>query len=137
MDNPVPAKPVSSPSAEKTIHIDDLDKPIAPGSPGAPVGGVSRAPLTLGGAAQAQAPRPVVPLPTAQKAAPPVSAGDRINGVRTFFTKLHPGALNFLDEQITAWLKQNPNIRIKSTNTTVGEIQEKKTEPNILITVWY
>ena len=69
---------------------------------------------------------------------PTVAAtGERITGVRTFFTKLHPGAINFLDEQITEWLKKNPDITIKRTNVTVGEIQAKKTEPNILITVWY
>jgi hypothetical protein len=58
-------------------------------------------------------------------------------GVKTFFTKLHTGAIDFLDEQITNWLKQNPGIIIKQTNTTVGEVQGKKTEPNIIITVWY
>lgn len=67
----------------------------------------------------------------------PVPAGDRITGVKTFFTKLHPGALEFMDEQIAAWLKEHPEIRIKHTNITTGEVQAKKTEPNIIITLWY
>jgi hypothetical protein len=58
-------------------------------------------------------------------------------GVKTFFTKLHAGAIEFLDEQITNWLKDNPGITIKRTNTVTGEIQGTKTEPNIIVTVWY
>jgi hypothetical protein len=61
----------------------------------------------------------------------------RITGVKTFFTKLHPGAIEFLDEQICMWLKGNPGVSIKQTNVTTGLVQSKKTEPNILITVWY
>ncbi|HLB73213.1 MAG TPA: hypothetical protein VJJ98_04275, partial [Sedimentisphaerales bacterium] len=66
-----------------------------------------------------------------------VVSSDRISGVKTFFTKLHPGAIEFLDEQICNWLKENPCISIKRTNVVTGEIQSKKTEPNIVITVWY
>jgi len=58
-------------------------------------------------------------------------------GVKTFFTKLHPGAMNFLDEQITKWLKENPHVTVKRTNIVTGQVQAKKTEPNIIITVWY
>jgi hypothetical protein len=69
----------------------------------------------------------------------PVAAGgaDRITGCKTFFTKLHPGAIDFLDGQINQWLKDNPSVVIKMTNTAVGEVQGKKTEDNILMTVWY
>jgi hypothetical protein len=45
--------------------------------------------------------------------------------------------MDFLDEQIGKWLKENPGIRIKRTNTVTGDIQAKKTEPNIIITIWY
>ena len=108
--------------------------------------GVSHAPLDLGGAAQvpqAAAPKPVVkPSPSivATAGARPVqktAPTRRIEGVKTFFTKLHPGAIEFLDEQITRWLSENPQVDIKRTNVTVGEVQAKKTEPNILVTVWY
>ena len=66
-----------------------------------------------------------------------LGAGDRISGCKTFFTKLHAGAIEFLDEQITNWLRDNPEIVIKSTNVSVGEVAAKKTEPNILVVVWY
>ena len=77
------------------------------------------------------------PAPAAQKPAEKVTSSDRITGVKTFFTKLHPGALNFLDEQITKWLAENPEVVIKRTNIITGEIQAKKTDPNIIITVWF
>ena len=125
---------------------------------------VSRAPLNLGGAAPAPAPTPAAaptagpavakapaagpavakapapaPVPRPMPPRPMVAAGgsDRITGCKTFFTKLHPGAIDFLDEQIVQWLKDNPAVVIKMTNTTVGEVQGKKTEANILLTVWY
>jgi hypothetical protein len=57
--------------------------------------------------------------------------------MKTFFAKLHVGALSFLEEQIADWLKANPGITIKATNVTTGEVQAKVTEPNLIITVWY
>jgi hypothetical protein len=78
---------------------------------------------------------PQAPI-TRPLAAGPAPSG-RITSCKTFFTKLHPGAIEFLDEQISNWLKANPSIVIKHTNVTTGEVQAKKTEENILITVWY
>ncbi len=141
----------------------DLDEPAAPPSPAKPAA-VSHAPLTMGPVPAAKpappgtapparpAPPAAAPGPVAAKPAPPkivvnqpvarpvpriAPSADRITGVKTFFTKLHPGALDFQDEQIIDWLKAHPNIRIKMTNTCVGEVQAKKTEPNIIITLWY
>jgi hypothetical protein len=113
---------------------------------------VSRAPLNLGGtsataaipvgapaAAPVAASKPPVlgPKPVLPRPAAPAGLADRITGCKTFFTKLHPGAIDFLDDQINQWLKDNPNVVIKLTNTTTGEVQGKKTEANILMTVWY
>jgi hypothetical protein len=112
---------------------------------------VSHAPLNLGMPGAAGAPKPQAAGGPAPQPAPQVgpafmpaekkpqasAPGGRISGVRTFFTKLHPGAMEFLDEQISKWLKDNPGITVKQTNVTTGEIQGKKVEPNIIITVWY
>ena len=109
----------------------------------APKPGASGAPAT-----QSVAPKPVakpVGPPAAAVAAKPVpvrlvapaAPASRITGVKTFFTKLHPGAISFLDEQISRWLTENPSIVVKQTNVAVGEVEAKKTEPNIIITVWY
>ena len=119
----------------------NLDKPI-PFDDGTSSASVSPSPLTLGGGGTAKAPQPAmpkieVPKPALQKVEEKKTSTSRVSGVKTFFTKLHPGALDFLDEQITKWLKDNPGVVIKRTNTVTGEIQAKKTEPNIIITIWY
>jgi hypothetical protein len=124
------------PKPNQPIPFDrDSDKPIPFDIGDTSQPGISHSPLDLGaGAAEAQ--KIAMPKPILKPQEKIVSA-DRITGVKTFFTKLHPGALEFLDEQISAWLKQNPGIVIKRTNVTTGEVQAKKTEPNIIITVWY
>jgi hypothetical protein len=119
-----------------------LNNPIPLDDAGTGNTGVSHSPLDLGGSKPIEISKAQAPQPTAKTTSQPTAADapapmGRITSVRTFFTKLHPGAINFLDEQITEWLKKNPDIVIKQTNIVVGEIQAKKTEPNILITVWY
>ena len=116
----------------------DLDKPIplediSIGGGGGG-GGVSHSPLELGGNNPVTKPKIEVPGATTKKQTAKVVSGDRITGVKTFFTKLHPGAINFLDEQITKWLTENPEVVIKRTNIITGPVQAKKTEPNIIIT---
>lgn len=107
---------------------------------------VSRAPLNLGGtgapvaapaAAPAAVPRAPAPRPAPLRPVAAIGGNERITGCKTFFTKLHPGAIDFMDEQITQWLKDNPGVIIRATSAVTGEIQSKKTEPNILLTVWY
>ena len=115
----------------------DFDKPIPLDDISIGGGGISHAPLDLGGSSPVEMPKIEVPKPAAQKPAEKVTSSDRITGVKTFFTKLHPGAINFLDEQITKWLAENPEVAIKRTNIITGEIQSKKTDPNIIITVWF
>jgi hypothetical protein len=118
-------------------------------APAAGAPNVSRAPLNLGGTGAPVAPAapkppvaPAAPKPPVVRPAPPklpvaVAAGERITTVKMFFTKLHPGAIKFLEDQITAWLKENPGIVIKRADVTTGEITEKKSEPSLIILVWY
>ncbi len=130
-------------SLDKPIPFDDgLNKQTPLGSgpvSGSP--GVSRAPLNLGGGSSTATPTPVPKTtpstPIARKPAERVVSAERISAVKTFFTKLHPGALQFLDDQINGWLKDNPDVHVKHTNITTGDVQAKKTEPNIIVTVWY
>ncbi len=120
---------------------EDLDKPITFGDDETGIMNVSHSPLDLGGSGTAEVPKiKAAPQPvklTEEKPAEEIVSTDRITGIKTFFAKLHPGAIDFLDEQIANWLKKNPEITIKRTNTVTGDIQGKKTEPNIIITVWY
>ncbi len=129
---------LGGPNFNEPIPLDeDLDKPIPLDDIGAGGAGVSHSPLDLGGSSPVKIPKIEVPKPVTMKPAEKVVSTERITGVKTFFTKLHAGAINFLDEQITKWLTENPDVKIKRTNTVTGEIQGKKTEPNIVITVWY
>jgi len=148
--------PPSGSDEETPIPFDDSDSMPAPASGPAPAS-VSRKPLDLGAGKPSAAPaaQPVrtppkpavkpVPKPVAVSSAPrpakagaPVEAGhERITGVKTFFAKLHHGSLKFIDEQVVEWLKDHPEVVIKKTNVVVGEVQAKKTEPNVIMTVWY
>ena len=116
---------------------DDLDKPIPFDDSNTSKASVSHSPLSLGGSRAAGAPKIEVPKRPEKEPAEKIVSSDGITGVKTFFTKLHPGALEFLDEQITNWLKNNPGLVVKRTNTATGMMQAKKTEPNIIIHIWY
>jgi len=118
-----------APDDDKPIPFDDDDMSDT---------GVSHSPLSLDGGGTteveetAQPGKPLKKMPTGK-----IASSDRITGIKTFFTKLHPGAMDFLDQQINDWLKANPGLVIKRTNIATGEVQGKKTEPNIIIAVWY
>jgi len=146
-----------SDNSDKSIPLNSGPSAAVPvkENPAGSAAPVSHAPLNLGGSgtgAPVASPAVVAPKPAAKVAVPqvpvrrPVAAGPalaspaptaRISNCKTFFTKLHPGAIKFMDDQITAWLKENPGIVIKRTNAVTGEIVDKKTEPSILITIWY
>jgi hypothetical protein len=124
---------------------EDLDEPVPIGDDTGQMK-VSHSPLNLGGGDAARPAKLPVEKPVSSTGSeravekPPTDnkgSADRITGVKTFFTKLHPGAMEFLDEQIQKWLRENPGAHIKLTNTTTGVVQAKKTEPNIIIHVWY
>jgi DNA-binding Lrp family transcriptional regulator len=136
MDNFNSSNPFSN-NLNEPIPLDkDVDEPIPFDDADMSETGVSHSPLDLGGSGTAEPPKIEVPKPVVKEVEKVVST-DRIVGVKTFFTKLHAGAINFLDEQIIKWLKENPGVTIKRTNIVTGEIQAKKTEPNIIISIWY
>lgn len=137
MNNLDSSKAPGNENLDAPIPFDeDLDKPIPFDDTS-----VSHSPLTLGGGGPVEAPKikaaPQLTRPAEKKPQEKIVSSDRITGIKTFFAKLHPGAIEFLDEQIGNWLKKNPGVTIKRTNVTTGDIQAKKTEPNIIITVWY
>jgi hypothetical protein len=116
-----------TPERDESIPLDDVPTTNAD---------VSHAPLNLGGTGAGiteQGPT----RPVQRRPAESIVSSDRITSVKTFFAKLHAGAIDFLDQQINTWLRENPGISIKRTNSTVGDVQAKKTEPNLIITVWY
>lgn len=149
-------RPPSGADEEKTIPFDDSD-PVPPAAAGA----VSRKPLNLGGSRPVAPATPAAPpkvakpaaRPVAQPAAKPAAASvakavaqanpspaaatERITRMKIFVIKLHHGSLEFVEEQIAEWLRDNPDVVIKRTDVSVGEVQAKKTEPNLIINVWY
>ena len=132
-------KPLGPQKPNQPLPFDrDSDKPIPfDDSDARPAASISHSPLDLGAGSTTEATKIATPKPVEKKITDKIASSDRITGIKTFFTKLHPGAMEFLDEQISNWLKQNPGITIKHTNIATGEVQAKKTEPNIIITVWY
>ncbi len=104
------------------------------------IGGNSAAPAKPATSPQIPTPAPTPTTASAPKAAPKkgiVSSPDKITGAKTFFTKLHAGGVTYLNDQISEWLQANPEVVIKHTNMVVGDVIAKKTEPNLIITVWY
>lgn len=111
-----------SPDAEKPIPIENGKEDLS---------NISHAPLNLDSSSIMEA--VTEPGVKGQEKSDP----NRITHVKTFFTKLHAGSLEFLDVQISKWLRDNPGVVIKRTDTCVGEVVAKKTEQNLVITVWY
>ena len=137
---------VSNVGAQNLNEPIPLDEPIPFDNIGPGESGVSHAPLDLGGGGTAQAPKVAAPQPaakpsgstlTSEKPTKKMVSTDRIVGMKTFFTKLHGGAIAFLEEQIARWLKANPGVVVKRTNVVTGDVVGKKVEPNIIITIWY
>jgi len=122
----------------------NVNKPASEKDPNEPIPwdnantSVSHSPLNLGGSRPSAPTPPPVTSPTIKKVgAKMVSSPDRTTGMKTFFAKLHVGSIEFIDEQIISWLKENPGVVVKHTNTTTGMVVSKVTEPNLIITVWY
>ena len=140
--------PPSSSDEKKTIPFDDSDPAPAPSA-----GAVSRKPLNLGGGKPSAAPTtppaaaPKVSKPVAKpaprpaaKPAParaekpavqanpvPVVAGERISRMKIFVIKLHHGSLEYLEEQIADWLKDNPDVVLSANAKDYVDIAEGRT----------
>ena len=132
MDNINNDSPASENLDEPISLDDDSDKPIPFDDSDTDV---SHSPLHLGNNNNAAASAPVRPTP--KKVDEKIVSSDRITGMKTFFTKLHAGSIDFLEQQINGWLRKNPGIIVKQTNTTTGMVVSKKTEPNIIVVIWY
>ena len=131
MDNFNSDKNTPNENHDAPIPFDDSDNDNDEGNTN-----VSHSPLHVDGSSS-EMPKTEAAKPVGKKPTEKISSSDRITGVRTFFTKLHVGAIDFLDNQITNWLNDNPGIIIKRTNTATGNVTGKKVEPSIIVTVWY
>ena len=111
-------------SNDSSIPFDDTPIPFDD-SEGLSDTGISHIPVNLGSSGASK--------PTKKKTV----STKRITGAKTFCTKLHEGSIEFIDERIKDWLAENPGIVVRRTNTVTGTVTGKKSEPNLIVTVWY
>ena len=116
----------------KPIPFDDSDIKDTGSKPG-----ISHSPLSLGKSGASSPSQSQFASSIKKPAGKLASSEGRISGVKTFFAKLHIGSVNYIDEQINDWLRENPGVSIKMTNVTVGDVVSKTTESNIIVNVWY
>jgi hypothetical protein len=57
--------------------------------------------------------------------------------IRCFHSKLTPGALAHMDDQINEWVDTHPDIYIKKVTTTVGPFEAKHVEQHLIVTIFY
>ena len=56
---------------------------------------------------------------------------------RCFHSKLTPGALAHMDDQINEWIDHHPDIYIKNVTSTVGPFEAKHVEQHLIVTIYY
>ncbi len=57
--------------------------------------------------------------------------------IKVFHTKMNDGAVEFMCQSINEWVDANPEVEIKTVQTTVGVWEGKHPEPHLILTVWY
>ena len=125
---PIPLEPDHSTSEESDGKMEDLFKPLA-----AEKKSSSRSVHlqdTSGGTAMGQ-------YVEAEFKRPLNTKGQNATRVRTFHAKLNDAAINYLSEQINEWIDSHEDVEVKFTNTTIGVVEGKRTEPHLIVNVWY
>ena len=56
--------------------------------------------------------------------------------VKTFYCKLRPDAIQYLDDQINEWLDKHPEYEVKLVTSTVGKLVGKNIEDALFLNVW-
>ncbi|MFP4354905.1 MAG: hypothetical protein ACLFUJ_07240 [Phycisphaerae bacterium] len=56
---------------------------------------------------------------------------------RIFHSKLAATSLEFMESQINDWLDSDDDIDVKDVGHVIGDMTGKKTEPNLIVMVWY
>ncbi len=56
---------------------------------------------------------------------------------RTFHAKLNDGAVAYLNREINEWVDRDENVRIKFATSTIGIYEEKRSDPHLIVTVFY
>ncbi|MFH0983021.1 MAG: hypothetical protein V2A79_15995 [Planctomycetota bacterium] len=56
---------------------------------------------------------------------------------RTYHAKLNDGAVAYMNREINEWVDRNPSIRIKFATSTIGVYEGKRSDPHLIVTVFY
>ncbi len=56
--------------------------------------------------------------------------------VKTFYCKLRPDAIQYLDDQINEWLDKHPEYEVKQVSASVGKLVGKNIEDALFLNVW-
>lgn len=56
--------------------------------------------------------------------------------VKSFHAKLAEESLEYLDQQINAWLDEHPDCEVKLVTNTIGEWCGKTREPHLVCQIW-
>ncbi len=62
--------------------------------------------------------------------------GQGATHVKTFFCKLRPDAIQFVDDQVNDWLDKHPEYEVKFVTSTVGKLVGKNVEDALFMNVW-
>ncbi|MHC4561815.1 MAG: hypothetical protein ACYS8X_03470 [Planctomycetota bacterium] len=62
--------------------------------------------------------------------------GNGATRCRIFHSKISDASLNVLEEQINEWV-DSEDLEIKHIAQTIGTLQGKTAEENLIVTVWY
>jgi hypothetical protein len=124
-------KPVPPPQPQK--KGEDLDEPIKlidDGEAGEQSGSLQRK-MKIGGAAA----RGLTHKDEFKR--PLNNTGKGATRVRTFNAKIAEGPLLHMETVINDWLDSNDDIEVKHVTQTIGVMEGKRAEPNLLVMVWY
>jgi len=55
---------------------------------------------------------------------------------RIFHSKIATGPMEFLEKTINDWVDES-GVEIKFVSETVGVLEGKRAEPNLIVTIWY
>ena len=55
---------------------------------------------------------------------------------RIFYAKVAPAPMDYMQKSINDWLDQE-EVEVKFVSQVVGVLEGKRSEPNIIVTIWY
>ena len=64
------------------------------------------------------------------------SDGSGATRCKTFHAALSESSIEYMDDNIDEWIDKHPGVEVKFTNTVIAPMG-KRSEPHLIVTVWY